>query len=163
MTQSPESLTLTSPIIAADTAIAPDQYLNSFGCSGRNIRPPLAWRGVPAGTKGFALTFYDQDAPTGSGFWHWVAYNLPAGLRDLGSGPLPDGVVEGNTDFGVPGYFGPCPPIGRRHRYTFHLHALNVATLDIPPNATAALAGFFIFQHTLARAALTVIAGPREG
>jgi Raf kinase inhibitor-like YbhB/YbcL family protein len=155
-------MTLYSPALAANGEISPDNYLDTFGCSGRNLRPPLAWDGVPERTQSLALTFYDQDAPTGSGFWHWVAYNLSANLRELPTGPLPAGAVEGNTDFGVPGYYGPCPPVGRRHRYTFYLHALDVTSLEVPANATAALSGFFIYQHTIERASFTVLAGPRR-
>lgn len=163
MTPSPRGMTLRSPVLAAGAEILPDNYLDTFGCSGKNLRPPLAWDGVPEQTQGLALTFYDEDAPTGSGFWHWVAYNLPPDLRSLPTGPLPAGAIEGYTDFGVPGYYGPCPPIGRKHRYTFYLHALDVPSLEVPPNATAALTGFFIYQHTIARASLTVLAGPRQG
>lgn len=76
---------------------------------------------------------------------------------------LDAGAVEGNTDFGVPGYYGPCPPVRRRHRYTFHLHAMDVMSLEVPSNATAALTGFFVYQHTIARASFTVLAGPRLG
>jgi len=163
MTPSPQGMTLQSPGLAAGSEISPDNYLDAFGCSGKNLRPPLAWDGVPEKTRSFALTFYDEDAPTGSGFWHWVAYNLSPDLRLLPTGPLPAGAVEGNTDFGVPGYAGPCPPVGRRHRYTFYLHALDVPSLEVPANATAALTGFFIYQHTIARASFTVLAGPRQG
>ena len=163
MTRSSVGMVLYSSALAANAEISPDNYLDSFGCSGKNLRPPLAWDGVPANTKSFALTFYDEDAPTGSGFWHWVAHNLPADLRQLPSGPLPAGTIEGNTALGVPGYYGPCPPVGRKHRYTFFLHALDVSSLEVPSNATAALIGFFIFQHTIARASFTVLAGPRQG
>jgi Raf kinase inhibitor-like YbhB/YbcL family protein len=162
MNPASQGMTLYSPALAANGEISPDNYLDTFGCSGRNLRPPLAWDGVPERTQSLALTFYDQDAPTGSGFWHWVAYNLSANLRELPTGPLPAGAVEGNTDFGVPGYYGPCPPVGRRHRYTFYLHALDVTSLEVPANATAALSGFFIYQHTIERASFTVLAGPRR-
>jgi Raf kinase inhibitor-like YbhB/YbcL family protein len=155
-------MTLHSPVLVAGSEISPDNYLDTFGCSGKNLRPPLAWDGVPEKAQSLALTFYDEDAPTGSGFWHWVAYNLPPDLRDLSSGSLPAGAIEGNTDFGVPGYYGPCPPVGRKHRYTFYLHALDVPILEVPPNATAALTGFFIYQHTIARTSFTVVAGPRR-
>lgn len=153
---------LNSTTLEENTNISVAQYLNGFGCSGDNERPRLDWENVPAGTKSFALTFYDQDAPTGSGFWHWVVYDIPRHITRLAHGPLPDGAKEANTDFGEPGYFGPCPPVGRQHRYTFFIHALDTEALDVPPNATAALTGFFIHQHTLAKASFTVLAGPRE-
>ena len=161
MTATPGGFTVTSPSLPANTPIGPLHYLNSFGCSGANARPVLQWRGAPDGTKSFAVTFYDQDAPTGSGFWHWVAYDIPASIGEMPADALPAGTVEGNTDFGVPGYFGPCPPPGRQHRYTFTVHALDTEKLEVPDNATGALTGFFIYQHTLAKATFTVLAGPR--
>lgn len=153
--------TVTSPTLAENTNISEDQYLNSFGCTGQNERPILRWENVPAGTKSYAVTFYDQDAPTGSGFWHWVCYDIPADVTEIANGPKPNGSKEANSDFGEPGFFGPCPPVGRKHRYTYYVHALDAETLDVPANATGALAGFFIHQHTLAKADFTVIAGPR--
>jgi len=161
MTTSGGAFSLTSPELAASAPIAPHHYLDSFGCSGDNRRPVLEWHNPPAGTRSFALTFYDEDAPTGSGFWHWVAYDIPASAERMPSGALPAGAKEANSDFGKPGYFGPCPPPGREHRYTFNIHALDTAALDVPDNATGALAGFFIYKHTLARATFTVKAGPR--
>lgn len=146
MNPSSEEMTLYSPALAAHAEISSDNYLDTFGVR----EPPLAWEGVPEQTRSLAISFYDQNAPTGSGFWHWVAYNLSAELRQLPPGALPAGAVEGNTDFGVPGYYGPCPPLGRRHRYTFYPHALDVKSLEVPSNTTAALTGFFIHQHTIA-------------
>ena len=153
---------LNSPSLAENSDIQAEFYLNSFGCTGDNLRPTLKWENAPAGTKSYAITFYDKDAPTGSGFWHWVAYDISNEVMELGAEGLPVGAKEGNTDFGAPGYFGPCPPVGRKHKYTFTVHALDVETLDdIPENATGALTGFFIYQHTLAKATFTVLAGPR--
>ncbi|MBI3898735.1 MAG: YbhB/YbcL family Raf kinase inhibitor-like protein [Gammaproteobacteria bacterium] len=157
--------TVSSPTIAADGALPQKQYWNNFGCSGGNVSPALTWRGVPKDTKSFAITFYDHDAPTGSGFWHWVAYNIPATVTNLeegaaSMGKLPAGAVEGNTDLGKPGWFGPCPPPGRKHHYTYTVYALNTDKLDLP-GATAAFVGFNLWQHTLATATLTATAGPR--
>ncbi len=148
------------------SAFAAEQFWNNFGCSGQNTSPDIAWSGFPAETKSFAVTVYDQDAPTGSGFWHWVAYNIPANVTALAAGAasskqLPSGTVEGNTDLGQPGYFGPCPPVGRKHRYVFTVTALKVEKIDIPATATAAFVGFNLWQNTLARASLTATAGPR--
>ncbi len=162
MSETSNVFSLTSPSLPKNTPISPDQYLNDFGCTGANERPALCWQGTPDGTKSFAITFYDEDAPTGSGFWHWVAYDIPPGTTELSADSLPEGTQEGNTDFGIPGYFGPCPPIGREHRYTFTIHALDTEKLEAPENATAALTGFFIYQHTIAKATFTVIAGPRS-
>lgn len=153
---------VTSPSLEENANISEAHYLNSFGCSGSNERPTLVWSCPPKHTKSFAITFYDQDAPTGSGFWHWVLYDIPSSITSIENGSNPTSSKEANTDFGKPGYFGPCPPIGRKHRYTFYVHALDVEKLDIPDSATGALAGFFIHQHTLAKASFTIIAGPRE-
>jgi Raf kinase inhibitor-like YbhB/YbcL family protein len=142
-------------------------YWNQFGCTGGNVSPALKWSGAPEGTKSFAITLYDPDAPTGSGFWHWVAYNWPANVTsmeegDASSGKLPAGVVEGNTDVGKPGWIGPCPPPGRLHHYTYTVHALKVEKLDVPPGATAAMVGFFLWMNSLGKATVTGTAGPRK-
>jgi Raf kinase inhibitor-like YbhB/YbcL family protein len=154
--------TLTSTDISEKKPIDNKHVFNSFGCSGENVSPELTWKGAPSGTKSFALTAYDPDAPTGSGWWHWVVYNIPAGTTSLPSGAgdakapkLPEGAVQGNTDFGTPGYGGPCPPPGKPHRYIFTVFALDTDKLDIPQGATAAMVGFNLHGHTLAKASLT--------
>jgi Raf kinase inhibitor-like YbhB/YbcL family protein len=124
-------LTLTSPDIREGQKIASAQVLNGMGCTGSNTSPALRWSGAPAGTKSFAITAYDPDAPTGSGWWHWVVYNIPASATQLAAGAgdpkktlLPAGATQGNTDFGAPGYGGPCPPAGDKpHHYHFTLRA----------------------------------------
>jgi Raf kinase inhibitor-like YbhB/YbcL family protein len=153
---------LTSPQFAAGAKLAEAQVYNGFGCSGGNVSPELRWSGAPAGTKSFALLVHDPDAPTGSGWWHWVAWNIPATVTSLpakagdpAAALMPAGVVQGNTDFGAPGYGGPCPPPGSKpHRYYFRLHALSVDRLDLPANATAAFVGFNVNANTLAVAEL---------
>ena len=146
--------------------IGAEHYWNNFGCSGGNVMPELNWKEAPAGTKSFAITFYDQDAPTGSGFWHWVAYDIPATTTSLpggaNGGALPAGVTEGNTDLGKPGFFGPCPPVGRTHNYVYTVHALKVDRLPVDKGASPALVGFFMWQNTLGKATLGVVAGPRK-
>ena len=110
------------------------------------MSPALAWKNPPAGTKGYAVTVYDPDAPTGSGWWHWVVYNIPAtvtslpvGAGDRGGAKLPAGALQGRTDFGTAGWGGPCPPKGDKpHRYVFTVHALKTDKLDVPADATAA-------------------------
>lgn len=108
------------------------------------------------------MTFYDKDAPTGSGFWHWTVYNISVNTSSINPDFLPQGAEDANTDIGKPGYFGPCPPVGRTHNYVFTLHALDVEKLTPPTGATSALVRFFINQHTIAKTTLSVVAGPRK-
>lgn len=147
-------------------AIHAEHYWNNFGCSGDNVMPELHWKNVPAGTQSFAVTFYDETAPTGSGFWHWVVYDIPVTTTSLAGGvngtALPTGAVEGNTDLGKPGFFGPCPPIGRKHNYVYTLHALKVAKLPVDAAASPALIGFMLWQNRIEKATLRVTAGPRK-
>jgi Raf kinase inhibitor-like YbhB/YbcL family protein len=157
---------LVSPDIGQGKTIAADQVFNGFGCKGKNLSPALFWSGAPAGTKSFALSVYDPDAPTGSGFWHWVVYNIPAGTEslpaeagDVKKKGMPVGTVQGRTDFGTFGYGGPCPPPGKPHHYYFRLFALKVEKLDVPSDATAALIGFNINANTLAKAELMGLYG----
>ena len=120
-----------------DGAMMPQKLsYNQYGCTGDNLSPDLAWTGAPAGTKSFAVTMHDPDAPHLGGWWHWVAFGIPAsasGLR-LGAGDpsktlAPAGTVDGTTDFGSPGYGGPCPPPGAPHHYVLTVYALNIASV----------------------------------
>ncbi|MBL8573690.1 MAG: YbhB/YbcL family Raf kinase inhibitor-like protein [Hyphomicrobiaceae bacterium] len=155
---------LTSSQIADGGALGSAQVMAGFGCTGGNRSPALAWSGAPAGTKSFAVTVYDPDAPTGSGWWHWVLYNLPADLTALpenaGSGAgLPTGAVQGRTDYGTAGFGGACPPPGPAHRYVFTVHALKVERLELPADASAAMIGFMTRMNTLGTATLTATYG----
>ncbi len=139
---------------------------NSFGCSGRNVSPALSWSNVPAGTKSFALLMYDPDAPTGSGWWHWVALQHTGRCRVASRGAgdpkknlMPGAAMQGRTDFGTFGYGGPCPPPGKPHHYYFRLYALKVATLDVPADATAALVGFNVNANSLGKAEILGLYG----
>jgi Raf kinase inhibitor-like YbhB/YbcL family protein len=133
-----------------------------FGCSGGNKSPQLAWSDVPAGTRSIAVTAYDPDAPTGSGFWHWVVVNIPSGVSELpfdagnpNSGKLPAGALQVRTDFGAPGYGGPCPPQGDHpHRYLFTVYAVGVDQLPVTADTSAAVVGFNLHFNTLAQASL---------
>lgn len=158
------AFTLESGEFRHDGPLAMEQAFNGFGCTGGNLSPSLRWRGAPAGTRSFALFVHDPDASTGgSGWWHWVVTNIPAGTTQLlkGAGQadgsaLPAGTHQIPTDFGVPGWGGPCPPVGDKpHRYHFRLVALKVERLDLPPQATAALAGFMANANALGSATLT--------
>ncbi|HUJ61166.1 MAG TPA: YbhB/YbcL family Raf kinase inhibitor-like protein [Kofleriaceae bacterium] len=150
---------LTSKDFKEGGAISDKQVFNSFGCTGGNVSPELEWSNPPKDTKSFALMVYDPDAPTGSGWWHWVVYNIPASATSIpGGGPVPTGAVQGNTDFGVPGWGGPCPPAGSgNHHYQFTLFALKVDKLDLPANATAAFVGFNVMANSIGKAKLTGI------
>lgn len=157
------AFTLTSPEIAADSTIDRKFEFNGFGCSGENRSPSLKWSGAPAGTKSYAVTLYDPDAPTGSGFWHWFVVNIPGGVTELASGAgaigganLPRGAKHVRIDYGISGFGGPCPPEGDPpHRYVFTVHALKVERLDIPDDATAAVAGFMVNANSLGKASFT--------
>jgi Raf kinase inhibitor-like YbhB/YbcL family protein len=153
---------LRSPSIAPDGTLSNEQVYSGFGCSGKNISPALSWKGAPRDTKSFALTVYDPDAPTGSGWWHWVVYNIPADVSELPAGAgnpggsLPAGALQGHTDFGTSGFGGPCPPAGDKpHRYIFTVYALSVDKISVPDEASAAMVGFMIHASTLAKASLT--------
>ena len=147
--------------------IAMDQVFNSFGCTGGNHSPELSWSGAPAGTKSFAVTIYDPDAPTGSGFWHWTVFNIPANVTKLpadaggekGAG-LPAGAVQGRTDFGFSHFGGPCPPVGDKpHHYLVTVYALKTDKLDLDANASGALVGFYIHGNMLGKATITGLFG----
>lgn len=154
---------LSSDDIKPNATIADEQVFAGFGCSGKNISPALKWSGAPKGTQSFALLVHDPDAPTGgAGWWHWVIANIPADTTGLAKsagnagGALPKGAVQINTDFGGPGWGGPCPPVGDKpHRYNFTLHALKVDKLDLPAGASASLAGYMINAHSIGKASLT--------
>jgi Raf kinase inhibitor-like YbhB/YbcL family protein len=152
------AFTLTSTDVK-NGAFSPAQIFNGFGCTGKNVSPALAWKGAPSGTRSFVLTVYDPDAPTGSGFWHWVVMNIPAATTSIASGvsrsPKMPG-VEMRTDFGTTGYGGPCPPAGDKpHRYIFTVFALKVDKLDVDPQATAAMVGFMTRANSLGLATFT--------
>lgn len=136
------------------------QVFNGMGYSGGNESPHIAWDGAPEGTKSFVVTCYDPDAPTGSGWWHWVVINIPGSVKELpagagSGGKLPSGVLQTRTDFGAPGYGGAAPPPGRTHHYVFTVQALKVEKLDLDPQSSAAMVGFMCFMNGLARTPLT--------
>ncbi len=154
--------------VKPNSKIAEAQVFKGFGCEGGNVSPSLAWKNAPAGTKSFAVTVYDPDAPTGSGWWHWVMFNipadttaLPAGAGDVASGKAPKGAVQSRTDFGKPGYGGPCPPKGDKpHRYVFTVYALKVDKLEgLDENAPAAMVGFMTNANKLDKATFTATYG----
>ena len=136
-----------------DGGALPDAQVQAKG----NRSPQLSWSGAPEGTKSFAITCYDPDAPTGSGFWHWTVANIPADVTELAmGGSVPAGAVEGRTDFGEPGYGGAAPPPGHGpHRYIFTVFAVDTDRLEVTPDNSGAVFGFNLHFHTLAKASIT--------
>ena len=159
--EAPAEFTLSSADLA-EGVIGNDHVFNGFGCTGENISPALSWENAPEGTKSFAVTAYDPDAPTGSGWWHWVAFNIPADATGIErGGTFPEGTIQSVTDYGGPGYGGPCPPNGRTHNYTFTVHALGTETLGMGPdfqldaNTMPAMVGYFLGGNSLGTASIT--------
>lgn len=158
---------LFSPMVKDKGTIGNEQVYNGFGCSGGNISPALVWENAPKDTKSFAVTVYDPDAPTGSGWWHWVIFNIPravsklpanAGKPDAGLAPVE--AIQSMTDFGTTGYGGPCPPQGDKpHRYIFTVYALKVDQLPLKADASGAMVGFYLNQNSLAKASFTAMCG----
>ncbi|MBL8480795.1 MAG: YbhB/YbcL family Raf kinase inhibitor-like protein [Rhodocyclaceae bacterium] len=154
---------LRSSDLDAARPIPEKHVFKGFGCEGGNVSPALEWKGAPQGTKSFALTVYDPDAPTGSGWWHWLVINIPAtttqleaGAGDAAAGKLPAGALQTRTDFGSTGWGGPCPPKGDKpHHYIFTIHALKTDKIDLPADAPAAMVGYMINANRLAKASFT--------
>jgi Raf kinase inhibitor-like YbhB/YbcL family protein len=149
---------LWSPEFTHGGMLAKDNELHLFGGDGRNFSPELHWDGAPDDTKSFALTIYDPDAPTGSGMWHWVIFNIPvdtsslkASAGDLETALAPESAIQVNNDFGMPGYGGPLPPPGEpAHTYQFRLHALGTDNLGVDSSCSNAVARFLIHSNTIA-------------
>lgn len=159
-----KEFSLTSPQLSQGGVLIDEMVLDGFGCRGDNISPTLDWHNSPAGTKSYGVTLYDPDAPTGSGWWHWVMFNIPKNINSLHKGAgnpktdlAPKRAIQSRTDFGRPGYGGACPPSGDRpHRYVFTVYALDTAAIKLDDTASAAMVGFFLHQHTIEKAELTV-------
>lgn len=161
-----QAFELKSSDIAPGATIDMRHVYKGFGCEGQNLSPALSWSNPPAGTKSYALLVHDPDAPTGgAGFWHWVVLDIPVSVtslpRGVGAGAsLPQGAREIRTDFGQPGWGGPCPPVGDKpHHYNFTIYAMKVEHLDVPEGATASLAGFLVNANSLGKATLTGLYG----
>jgi Raf kinase inhibitor-like YbhB/YbcL family protein len=154
---------LTSPEIRENGSLSRVHEYDEFGGSGDNCSPALGWDHAPAGTQSFAITLYDPDAPTGSGFWHWVAFDIKSDVvflpQDAGNPDnalLPAGAVQSANDYGIRGFGGACPPPGAQpHRYIFTVHALSVERLGINEATPNAVARFLIHANSLASASLT--------
>lgn len=157
--------TVTSKDVSDGVLLPEAQVSEIMGAGGADISPQLSWTGFPEGTRSFAVTCYDPDAPTASGFWHWAVVNLPVDTTELpadagnpDSGLLPSSAVVLRNDAGMARYIGAAPPGGHgKHRYFFVIHAVDVDTLDVGPDDTPAVLGFNLFSHTVGRAAIVPV------
>ena len=138
------------------------EEFNGFGCTGNNQSPQLSWANAPEGTKSFAVTMYDPDAPTGSGWWHWVVFDIPGNSNGLvaNAGNLtvslaPKGAIQSVTNYGVAGYGGPCPPENHGlHQYILTVYALKTDKLGLYPNTNPAVVGYYLWMNTIAKASI---------
>ncbi len=140
------------------------EEFNGFGCTGKNQSPQLSWKNAPDGTKSFAITMYDPDAPTGSGWWHWVVFDIPSdieqivsGAGDIESGLMPKEAIQSITNYGVAGYGGPCPPENHGlHQYIITIHALKTEQLGLDESNNPATVGYYIWNNTIAKASIVM-------
>ncbi|MCH2194249.1 YbhB/YbcL family Raf kinase inhibitor-like protein [Kordia sp.] len=154
------TFTLTSTDLGGQATKA--QEFSGFGCTGNNASPQLSWKNAPDGTKSFAITMYDPDAPTGSGWWHWIVFDIPANVNELvtkaGNISLnlaPKGSIQSITDYGSAGYGGPCPPEGHGlHQYIITVYALKTDSLGLTKDTNAAVVGYYLWNNTLAKASI---------
>jgi Raf kinase inhibitor-like YbhB/YbcL family protein len=161
------SFAVASDDVAQGVQMTDRQVYNSFGMTGENVSPQLSWSGFPEEAKGFAVTCYDPDAPTGSGFWHWIVIDVPVSVTSLPAGAgsatgqsLPEGAFHVRNDYGTKDFGGAAPPAGDEpHRYVFAVHALDVETLGIDSDVSPAVAGFNLRFHTIARGLLVPVYG----
>ena len=151
-------LTISSQDIQEGSPLHKRHEFNGFGCSGENLSPQISWQNLPAGTKSIAITAYDPDAPTGSGWWHWLVIDIPATVNGLPRG-ADISAIKGRAirnDYSMTAFGGACPPAGHgMHRYQFTVWALPVEKLEIAADASAAVVGYLLNQQALASAKLT--------
>lgn len=158
------TFSLSSPTLIDGKVVPGDHVYNGMGYHGKNLSPELSWTGAPAGTKSFALTVFDPDAPREGGWWHWLAFDIPASVTHLPEGAgkvrgMPQGTIQSITDFGPPGYGGPAPPPGKTHRYIFTIYALKTAKLGLSSDAAPTTVDAAIKQASLGQATITALYG----
>ena len=152
--------TLYSPEVFEGKSILQNQVFNGFECKGNNISPKLVWKNPPKNTKSFAITMYDKDAKTGSGWWHWIVYNIPSDINIIERGAgnekklLPKGSIIGKNDFGENSYGGVCPPSGETHNYTITLYSLSIDEINLPKDATPAMVGLYLNKYAIKKTAI---------
>ncbi len=160
------AMTIFSPDFKEGEMIKEDNVFNGFGCKGKNISPQIIISDVPKDAKSLALTIYDPNAPTGSGWWHWIVYNISPATKSIFSGNIKiakttafgKDVVFGRNDFGTYQYDGPCPPVGHgKHHYILTVYALGVEKLTLPKDATAAMIGYNINANIIEQASITAL------
>ncbi|WP_325894878.1 YbhB/YbcL family Raf kinase inhibitor-like protein [Grimontia sp. NTOU-MAR1] len=164
------AMTLTSPQVTEGETLKKGQIFDGWGCKGNNHSPELKWMDPPEGTKSYAVTMYDPDAPTGSGWWHWVMINIPNDVQYLklnagekGGGQMPKGAQMQRNDFGFVGFGGACPPPNAsKHNYQITVYALDVETLGVSADGSPALAGYNILQHRIGEAQLIAPTNVRD-
>lgn len=157
-----ETFTLKSNDLGGEATVT--EEFNGFGCTGKNQSPQLSWSNAPEGTKSFAITMYDPDAPTGSGWWHWVVFDIPTSVNELVSNAgnielnlAPKGAIQSITNYGTKGYGGPCPPPGHGlHQYIITVHALKTESLGLDDNTNPAIVGYNIWANTLMKASIVI-------
>ena len=157
---SQNTFTLSSKNLGGEATLK--EEFNGFGCIGKNESPQLSWKNAHEGTRSFAITMYDPDAPTGSGWWHWVVFDIPTSTTELvaNAGDIkleltPEGTIQSITNYGSQGYGGPCPPKGHGlHQYIITVYALKTDTLGLDKNTNPAIVGYYLWNNTLAKASL---------
>lgn len=165
----PTTFTLKSNTLGGEATTL--EEFNGFGCTGKNQSPQLSWDNAPEGTKSFAVTMYDPDAPTGSGWWHWVVFDIPSDVNELiaNAGNLeanlaPKNAIQSVTNYGAGGYGGPCPPEDHGlHQYVITVHALKVDTLGLDKNTNPAIVGYYLWNNTLAKASIVTYYERKKG
>ncbi len=160
-----DTIVLHSASLSQNATIDNKYVYKGYGCEGENLSPQVSWEGIPAEAKSLAITYYDPDAPSGSGWWHWTVFNISPSVTEIpegasGTEAMPKGAIEGRTDFGESKFGGSCPPVGDKpHRYFLTLHALDVEKLDLDASAPGAMVGYFINAHSIGQAQIMAAYG----